>query len=176
MPLLWLNTCAVLPKSASFFNRHFYRFQETMTTESLVRAICDVKQQYTQVGGYRPFGVALLHAGWDTRAGFQLLQSDPSGNFSAWKAAVIGKNHEVSWICSGRRCVAQDWFSRRNDAKRGEEINGIYTAEDNWENTISLWEWYKYFNPVEIGYLHMVDGKARFYMMTPEEVAASLSL
>lgn len=32
------------------------------------------------VEGMRPFGVGFLYAGWDTHFGFQLYNSDPSGN------------------------------------------------------------------------------------------------
>ena len=44
------------------------------------------------MGSSRPFGVSLMHAGWDAVAGFQLYCSDPSGNYAAWKAHATGKN------------------------------------------------------------------------------------
>ena len=34
--------------------------------------------------------------GWDPHFGFQLYQSDPSGNYGGWKATCIGNNHQVS--------------------------------------------------------------------------------
>ena len=37
--------------------------------------------------------MALLYVGWDPLYGFQLYQSDPSGNYSGWKATCIGSNH-----------------------------------------------------------------------------------
>jgi 20S proteasome subunit alpha 3 len=43
----------------------------------------------------RPFGVAFLFAGYDQHYGFQLYQSDPSGNYSGWKATVIGANNQA---------------------------------------------------------------------------------
>ena len=64
-----------------------------MPIEQLVQSICDQKQGYTQFGGLRPFGVSFLFAGWDKHHGFQLYQSDPSGNYGGWKAAAIGANH-----------------------------------------------------------------------------------
>jgi 20S proteasome subunit alpha 3 len=42
--------------------------------------------------GLRPFGVSFLFAGWDEHFGFQLYQSDPSGNYGGWKATAIGAN------------------------------------------------------------------------------------
>ena len=35
-------------------------------------------------------------AGWDKDFGFQLYQSDPSGNYGGWKAAAIGANHQTA--------------------------------------------------------------------------------
>lgn len=46
-----------------------------------------------KIAGLRPFGVALLYVGWDPIYGFQLYQSDPSGNYSGWKATCIGANN-----------------------------------------------------------------------------------
>jgi 20S proteasome subunit alpha 3 len=62
-----------------------------MPIEQVVKSVCNYKQAYTQFGGLRPFGVAFLFAGWDQHFGFQLYQSDPAGNYSGWKATVIGK-------------------------------------------------------------------------------------
>jgi len=72
--------------------RYTYTYQEAIPVEHLVQQICDLKQGYTQYGGLRPFGVSFLFAGWDKHYGFQLYQSDPSGNYSGWKASAIGAN------------------------------------------------------------------------------------
>ena len=40
----------------------------------------------------RPFGVSFLFAGYDKHFGYQLYQSDPSGNYGGWKATAIGAN------------------------------------------------------------------------------------
>lgn len=48
--------------------------------------------------GKRPFGVSLLYIGWDKHYGFQLYQSDPSGNYGGWKATCIGNNSAVSSV------------------------------------------------------------------------------
>lgn len=72
------------------------RFQlnygEPMPCEQLVSYLCDIKQAYTQYGGKRPFGVSILYMGWDKHYGYQLYQSDPSGNYGGWKATCIGNN------------------------------------------------------------------------------------
>ena len=46
--------------------------------------------------GKRPFGVSILYMGWDKHYGYQLYQSDPSGNYGGWKATCIGNNSAVS--------------------------------------------------------------------------------
>lgn len=74
--------------------RHTFTYQEPIPIDQLVRSMSDLKQGYTQYGGQRPFGVAFLYAGWDDRLGFQLYQSDPSGNYSGWKAYSIGSGNQ----------------------------------------------------------------------------------
>lgn len=76
--------------------RYFYSYQEPMPLEQLLQTICDLKQSYTQFGGLRPFGVSFLFAGWDEHFGFQLYQSDPSGNYGGWRAKAIGANHQTA--------------------------------------------------------------------------------
>ena len=75
--------------------RYQYQYQEPIPVEQLVEFVCNYKQYYTQRGGLRPFGVAFLFAGYDRHYGFQLYQSDPSGNYSGWKATVIGANNQA---------------------------------------------------------------------------------
>jgi len=72
--------------------RHLFKYDEAMPVEQLIQQICDLKQGYTQYGGQRPFGVSFLFAGYDKHFGFQLYQSDPSGNYGGWKATAIGAN------------------------------------------------------------------------------------
>ncbi|KAI8508164.1 Proteasome subunit alpha type-4 [Branchiostoma belcheri] len=72
--------------------RYILQYQEPIPCEQLVSSLCDIKQAYTQWGGKRPFGVSILYIGWDKHYGFQLYQSDPSGNYGGWKATCIGNN------------------------------------------------------------------------------------
>ena len=55
----------------------------------LVKKICDYEQNFTQYGGARPFGTALLVAGTDD-LGAHLFETDPSGALVAYKATGIG--------------------------------------------------------------------------------------
>ena len=56
----------------------------------VVKDIADTMQLYTQYGGVRPFGVALLLGGIDEK-GPQLFEIDPSSTFYSWKAHAIGR-------------------------------------------------------------------------------------
>src|SRR3989304_3839928 len=64
-------------------------YSEKMGVDLLVKRICDFKQNYTQYGGGRPFGTALLVGGVDD-AGIHLFETDPSGALVSYKAGSIG--------------------------------------------------------------------------------------
>ena len=66
-------------------------YSEPLSVELLVRRICDYKQQYTQFGGVRPFGTALLVGGYDD-GGIHLFETEPSGSLTSFKAASTGGN------------------------------------------------------------------------------------
>ena len=68
---------------------HRLVYGEKVPVELLAKRICDIKQIYTQHGGVRPFGVAFLFAGVDRR-GPQLIETDPGGSYTIYKARAIG--------------------------------------------------------------------------------------
>jgi proteasome alpha subunit len=70
---------------------HRVTYSEPISVELLVRRICDYKQQYTQFGGVRPFGTALLVGGWDD-GGIKLYETEPSGSLTSFKATSTGGN------------------------------------------------------------------------------------
>ncbi|KAJ8939640.1 hypothetical protein NQ314_011060 [Rhamnusium bicolor] len=63
--------------------RYLFQYGESIPCEQLVSWLCDVNVL---------FGVSILYMGWDKHYGYQLYQSDPSGNYSGWKATCIGNN------------------------------------------------------------------------------------
>lgn len=67
-------------------NRMLYN--EHIDIELLAKKICDFKQLYTQHGGVRPFGIALLLAGVNEKP--RLFETDPSGALIEYKATAIG--------------------------------------------------------------------------------------
>ena len=54
--------------------------------------------------GLRPFGVSFIYAGYDNIHGFQLYQSNPSGNYGGWKATSVGANN-----ASAQSLLKQDY-------------------------------------------------------------------
>ena len=66
-----------------------FNYSEDLAVESLVKKLCDFKQSYTQYGGVRPFGTAMLIGGIDS-SGPHLYETDPSGAMMAYKAGGIG--------------------------------------------------------------------------------------
>lgn len=68
------------------------KFGETakLPVEILVSKIAMMMQEYTQIGGVRPFGTSLLMASIDVD-GPRLYKLEPSGSFSAWKSVAIGE-------------------------------------------------------------------------------------
>jgi proteasome alpha subunit len=65
------------------------RYGEPIGIETLTKEVTDHIQQYTQVGGARPFGVALLIGGVENGRP-RLYETDPSGTPYEWKAVSIG--------------------------------------------------------------------------------------
>ncbi len=74
-----------------------YRLQmeDRVSVEYITRYLAMVQQRYTQSGGYRPFGISTLIAGFDADGTPQLYQTDPSGTFAAWKACTCGRNSKT---------------------------------------------------------------------------------
>jgi 20S proteasome subunit alpha 3 len=95
--------------------RYHKTYQEPIPVEQLVESVCNRKQHNTQIGGLRPFGVAFLFAGYDDHYGFQLYQSDPSGNYSGWKATVIGANNQA-----GKSILKSDYL-KKEEGKMEED-------------------------------------------------------
>mmetsp|Transcript_44660 Transcript_44660/g.128159 ORF Transcript_44660/g.128159 Transcript_44660/m.128159 type:complete len:252 (-) Transcript_44660:123-878(-) len=138
--------------------RHAYTYGESMPVEQLTTSICDVKQGYTQFGGLRPFGVSFLIAGYDESHGFQLYHTDPSGNFSGWKAYAIGINNNTA-----QQIMRQDW---KEGMKLQEALEltakvltkTMDTASPNAEK-------------LEFGIVEKTEsGKVRFRMLSDAEV------
>jgi len=68
-------------------------FNSPIEPVSIIRMIADKEQMFTQYGGARPYGVAILLGGVCKEKAY-LYTSDVTGNFFAYKANAIGENDE----------------------------------------------------------------------------------
>jgi proteasome alpha subunit len=72
--------------------QHRVVYDSPSNAEAIVKEISDIKQQFTQFGGGRPFGVALMIGGFDSKPA--LYTTDVTGNYLQYKANAIGENDE----------------------------------------------------------------------------------
>lgn len=133
------------------------RYNENISIEMLVKEICDFKQTYTQYGGVRPFGIALLIAGVDEDGSIHLYETDPSGAMMAYTAGSIG---------AGRNNVLAIFEERyREGMTRDEAITlGLEALKDSTESEMKRYA-------VEIG---VIERGAEFVKLPTDEVEAFL--
>ncbi|MEM4182014.1 MAG: archaeal proteasome endopeptidase complex subunit alpha [Candidatus Pacearchaeota archaeon] len=72
--------------------QHRVTYDSPAHTEAIVKEIADIKQQFTQYGGARPFGTSLMIAGVNSEA--ELFVTDVTGNYLKYKAWAIGEDDE----------------------------------------------------------------------------------
>jgi len=138
--------------------RHTYTYGESMPVEQLVTGVCDIKQEITQRGGLRPFGVSFLIAGYDNTHGFQLYNTEPSGTFSCWKAYAIGVNNNTA-----QQIMRQDWKEGLKIQEALELTAKVLTKTMDTANPNS--------EKLEFGIVERVEGgRVRFRMLKDEEV------
>ena len=69
------------------------RYGEAVDVETLTKAVTDNIQEFTQTGGARPFGVALLVGGVSDGTP-KLFETDPSGTPYEWQATAVGGDRD----------------------------------------------------------------------------------
>ncbi|MFA4960802.1 MAG: archaeal proteasome endopeptidase complex subunit alpha [Candidatus Pacearchaeota archaeon] len=82
----------LVEKARILAQQHRVTYDSPSKTESIVQDIADVKQQFTQYGGSRPFGVSMMFAGMEEKP--LLFATDVTGNYLRYKANAIGENDE----------------------------------------------------------------------------------
>ena len=71
--------------------QHRVTYDSPIDVESIIREISDIKQQYTQHPGVRPFGVAIMIAGKNGKE-TKLYTSDITGNYFEYNAIAVGES------------------------------------------------------------------------------------
>jgi proteasome alpha subunit len=73
--------------------QHRITYDSPIEPELIIKEIANIKQQFTQYGGARPFGVSLMVAGIRDKKP-ELYTSDITGNYFAYSTNAIGENDE----------------------------------------------------------------------------------
>jgi proteasome alpha subunit len=119
------------------------RYGERIDVETLTKAVTDHIQQYTQVGGARPFGVALIIGGIADGEP-RLYETDPSGTPYEWKALAVGadrgdireyleENYRDELDLDGGVGLALEALASVNDDQLAPEGIGIATIDADTE-------------------------------------------
>lgn len=121
-------------------------YNEPIDVETLAKKLCDHMQIYTQFGGARPYGTALLIAGISDGKG-RLFETDPSGTLLEYRATGIG---------TGRPAVMQVFEEEyREDATFSEAIAlGIKALHAATEGKLDV-------SAIEIGVVSIETGEFR---------------
>ena len=73
--------------------QHRVTYDSPIEPELVIKEIANIKQQFTQYGGARPFGVFFMIAGMNGKKP-ELYVSNISGNYFSYHANAIGENDE----------------------------------------------------------------------------------
>ncbi|BDA41266.1 Proteasome subunit alpha type-5 [Coccomyxa sp. Obi] len=101
--------------------QHRFTYNEPMPVESCVQALSDLALRFGEDddgdgGMSRPFGVALLVAGWQEGEGPVLYHTDPSGMFVQYDAKAIGSGSE------GAQTTLQEEYKAELSLKEAEVL------------------------------------------------------
>jgi len=80
----------LIDKARIMAQQHQVTYDSPASTESIVKEIADIKQQFTHYGGARPFGVSMMFAGINGEP--SLYTTDVTGNYLQYKANSIGES------------------------------------------------------------------------------------
>jgi len=83
----------LIERSQLLAQQHRVTYDSGIDVESIIKEISDIKQQFTQYGGARPFGVSIMVTGISGNSS-KLFVSDVTGNYFGYKASAIGENDE----------------------------------------------------------------------------------
>lgn len=143
--------------------RHRLRYGEAIGVDSLTTGIADHVQEFTQTGGSRPYGTALLVAGVEDGASTsspQLFELDPSGTPYGWRAVAIGNGADAvrGYFEStlGDDSGGTQWGTRR-------ALEGLGTATD------------EPLGPEEVDVWRIESEPATIRSLANDEIAAALA-
>ncbi len=83
----------LIDKAQVLAQQHRVTYDSPIEPEAVIKEISDLKQQFTQYGGARPYGAALMIGGVVSGKP-KLYTSDVTGNYFSYFANAIGENDE----------------------------------------------------------------------------------
>jgi len=90
-------------------------YDSPVEPEIIIKEISNLKQQFTQYGGARPFGVSFMVAGIQDKKG-RLYTSDITGNYYEYYANSIGEDD------SGIKEILRDKYKKEITLKKGVDL------------------------------------------------------
>ncbi len=138
---------------------HRLTYSEPVRIQTITRKLADIKQQYSQHGGVRPFGSALLIIGVDPDGIPRVMTTSPSGTFWAWKGTAMGRNAEEAREKLNK--VLKDDLTFDELIKTGIKILREATEEEIEDETI------------QVGCVNAEDGQ--FRILSPEDTKPYLA-
>ncbi len=138
---------------------HRLTYSEPVRIQTITRKLADIKQQYSQHGGVRPFGSALLIIGVDPDGIPRVMTTSPSGTFWAWKGTAMGRNAEEAREKLNK--VLKDDLTFDELIKTGIKILREATEEEIVDETF------------QVGCVNAEDGQ--FRILSPEDTKPYLA-
>ncbi len=83
----------LIEKAQLLAQQHRLTYDSEIEPELIVKDIANMKQQFTQYGGARPFGVSIMTTGINGKK-TELFVSDITGNYFSYHANAIGENDD----------------------------------------------------------------------------------
>lgn len=83
----------LVEKSQVLAQQHRITYDSPIEPELVIKEVSNIKQQFTQYGGARPFGVSYMLAGLNGKKP-ELYTSDVTGNYFSYYANAIGENDD----------------------------------------------------------------------------------
>lgn len=90
-------------------------YDSPIEPELVIKELSDVKQQFTQYGGARPFGVSVMITGIQDSKG-RLYTSDITGNYYEYYSNAIGEDD------TGIKDVLREKYKKEMTLKKGIEL------------------------------------------------------
>ncbi len=134
----------LIEKSQVLAQQHRMTYDSEIEPELIIKDISNTKQQFTQYGGARPFGVSLMIAGINQKKP-ELYTSDITGNYLSYYANAIGEDDDKI------KEILREKYTQDLTMKKGVNL-ALDIFKEIKENKFNI-------NRFELCYIPSEDGK-----------------